>query len=138
MPALLRGPAADPVDPRAIALAEHPVDEPVVRGQVVLGQEADLERRLGDARQARLVGRPGLLVEVTAEAVRDEVVGEPLLRDLGVTVVQAAGLRLELLEQGHVHGQGPLVVWFGRTVDRGHGAPRDCAPEHRPDRDERR
>ena len=99
MAPLLRGPAADPVDPRPVALAEHPVDEPVVRGQVVLGQEADLEGRLGDAGQARLVGRPRLLVEVAPEAVRDELVGEPLLGDLGVPVVQAAGLGLEFVEQ---------------------------------------
>ena len=80
--ALLRGPAPDPVDPGAVALAEHAVDEPVVAGQVVLGQEADLEGRLGDAGQPRLVGRPGLLVEVAPEPVRDEVVREPLLGDL--------------------------------------------------------
>ena len=88
--ALLGGPAADPVDPRAIAGPEHPVDEPVVRGQVVLGQEVDLERGLGDAGQAGLIGRPRLLVEVAPEPVRDVVVGEPLLGDPGVAVVEAA------------------------------------------------
>ena len=97
---LLGGPPADPVDPRPVAPAEHPVDEPVVRGQVVLGQEVDLEGRLGDAGQPRLVGRPGLLVEVAPEPVRDVVVGEPLLGDLGVAVVEAARLGLELDEQG--------------------------------------
>ena len=67
VPALLGGPAPDPVQPRPIALAEHPVDQAVVAGQVVLGQQADLERRLGDAGQPRLVGCPGLLVEVPAQ-----------------------------------------------------------------------
>ena len=66
--ALLGGPAADPVEPRAVALAEHPVDQAVVARQVVLGQQADLERGLGDAGQPRLVRRPGLLVEVAARA----------------------------------------------------------------------
>ena len=99
MAALLGRPAADPVDPGAIAPPEHPVDEPVVRGQVVLGQEVDLERRLGDAGQARLVGRPGFLVEVPAQPVRDVVVGEPLLGDLRVAVVQAGRLGLELDEE---------------------------------------
>ncbi len=89
----------DPVDPRAVALAEHPVDQAVVGGQVVLGQEADLERGLGHAREARLVRGPRVLVEVAAEPVRDELVGEPLLGDPGVTVVQAPSLGLEFMEQ---------------------------------------
>src|SRR6185436_5027003 len=75
---------------------------------VVLGQEADLEGGLGHACQARLVGRPRLLVEVAPEAVRDVVVGEPLLRDLRVAVVEAGSFGLELHEQGLVHGQGLL------------------------------
>ena len=81
------------------------MDEAVVRGQVVLRQEVDLEARPGDAGEARLVGRPGLPVEVTAEPVRDVVVGEPLLGDLRVAVVEAGGLRLELIEEGDVVGQ---------------------------------
>ena len=96
---LLGGPAAHPVDPRAVALAEHPVDEPVVARQVVLGQEPDLERRLRDARQPRLVRRPGLLVEVPSQPVRDVVVREPLLGDLEVALEEPAGLGLELDEQ---------------------------------------
>ncbi len=99
VPALFRRPAPDPVDPCAVAVAEHPVDQAVVRGQVVLGQEADLEGRLGDPGQPRLVGRPGLLVEVAPQAVGDVVVGEPLLGDLGVAVVQAARLGLEFVEE---------------------------------------
>ena len=102
MASLLGRPAADPVEPRAVALAEHPVDEPVVARQVVLGEEPDLERRLRDARQARLLRRPGLLVEVAAQAVGDEVVGEPLLGDLEVAVQQPAGLGLQLVEQAAV------------------------------------
>ena len=72
----------------------------MVARQVVLGQEADLERGLGDAGQPRLVGRPRLLVEVASEPIRDVVVGEPLLGDLLVAVEQAAGLGLELEEEG--------------------------------------
>ena len=81
----------------------------MVRGQVVLGQEADLERGLGDAGQARLVGCPRLLVEVATEAIRDEVVREPLLRDAGMAVVQTAGFRLELVQERfmvEIMGQG--------------------------------
>ncbi len=107
VPALLGGPAPDPVEPRAVALPEHPVDESVVRGQVVLGQQPDLEAGLGHAGQARLIRRPGLLVEVPAEPVGDEVVGEPLLGHARVAVVQAMDLRLELDEEGgivHVRG----------------------------------
>ena len=76
------------------------MDEAVVRGQVVLGQEVDLERGLGDAGEPRLIGRPGLLVEVAPKPVRDVVVGEPLLGDLGVAVVEPARLGLELVQQG--------------------------------------
>ena len=101
VPTLLRGPAADPVDPGTVAAAEHAVDEAVVAGQVVLGQQPDLERDLGHARQARLLRRPWILVEVPTQPVGDELVGEPLLGDLVVAVVQPPGLRLELREQGH-------------------------------------
>ena len=114
---LLRGPAADPVDPGPVAPAEHAVDEPVVAGQVVLGQQPDLERDLGDARQPRLVRRPGVLVEIPAQAVGDEVVGEPLLGNLVMTVVQPPSLRLQLDEQGHgvVHRQivSPQILLGG-------------------------
>ena len=105
MATLLRGPAADPVDPRPITAAEHAVDQAVVAGQVVLREEADLERDLGDTRQPGLVGRPGLLVEVPSQSIGDVVVREPLLRHLGVPVVQPTGLRLQLQQQcgGVVH-----------------------------------
>ena len=98
MAALLGRPAPDPVDPRAVAVAEHPVDEAMVGGQVVLGQEADLEGRLGDPGQPRLVGRPRLLVEVAPQPIGDVVVREPLLGDLGVAVVEATRLGLEFVE----------------------------------------
>ncbi len=62
----------------------------MVRGQVVLGEEVDLESGLGDARQPGLIRRPGLLVEIPALAVRNEVVGEPLLRDREVAVDELA------------------------------------------------
>src|SRR6185295_17004347 len=48
------------------------------------------------------IGRPGLLVEVAPQSVRDVVVGEPLLRDASVPVVQTSRLGLELVQQGDV------------------------------------
>ena len=99
MATLLRRPAPDPVDPGAVAGAEHAVDEPVVAGQVVLGQQADLEGGLGDAGQARLVRGPRLLVEVAPQPVRDVVVGEPFLGDGRVTVVQAAASGCQLVQR---------------------------------------
>jgi hypothetical protein len=102
VPALLGRPAPDPVEPRPVAVPEHPVDEPVVAGQVVLRQQPDLERGLGDAGEARLVRCPRLLVEVAAQPVGDELVGEPLLGHAGVAVVQAPDLGLELVEEGSV------------------------------------
>ena len=104
---LLRGPAADPVDPGAVTTAEHAVDEAVVAGQVVLGQQPDLERDLGDPGQTGLLRCPRILVEVPAQAVGDEVVGEPLLGNLVMTVIQPPSLGLELDEQSHgvVHRQ---------------------------------
>ena len=115
VPALLGRPAADPVHPRPVALAEHAVDQAVVAGQVVLGQEADLERRLGDAGEPRLLRRPGLLVEVATEPVRDVLVGEPLLGDLEVSLDEAADLRLQLLEHGAVE-VGDLLGRSRRTL----------------------
>ena len=120
--ALLGGPATDPVDPRAVALAEHPVDEAVVRGQVVLGQEADLEGGLGDAGQARLVRRPRLLVEVAPEAVRDVVVGEPLLGDPGVAVVQPSRPRARARRAGRGPWRARLVGSQGSSPGRASGA----------------
>ena len=114
-------PASDPVDPGPVALAEHPVDEPVIGGQVVLGQEADLEGGLGHARQARLVGRPGLLVEVAPEPVRDVVVGEPLLGDLGVAVVQPARLGLQLHQQRPIVGQCLAGIEFLAGIESADG-----------------
>ena len=117
--ALLRRPAPDPGEPRAVAPAEHPVDQPVVARQVVLREEVDLERRLGHARQPRLVGGPGLRVEVAPEAIRDVVVREPLLGHLEVAIEQPPGLRLQLLEQAPVDGGD---VEGGNDVV-GHGSP---------------
>ncbi|MEJ7695806.1 MAG: hypothetical protein WKF78_04080 [Candidatus Limnocylindrales bacterium] len=127
MATLLGRPAADPVDPRAVALAEHAVDQAVVGGQVVLGQQADLERGLGDAGEPRLIRGPGLLVEVAPQAVRDEVVGEPLLRDLRVAVVQAGGFGLEFDEGAPGPGRSPHPVESALTrikadLEVGHGS----------------
>ena len=111
VPALLGRPAADPVDPRAVAAPEHPVDEPVVRGQVVLGEQVDLERGLGHAGEPRLFGGPRILVEVAPQPIRDVVVREPLLRHARVTVVQPARLGLELdQERAFVIGHRRSVI----------------------------
>jgi hypothetical protein len=90
----------DPVLPGAIALLEDGADQVVVGGQVVLGEEVDLECGLRDARQLWLVRGPRLLVEVAPEAVRDVVVGEPLFRDREVPIDELGDGRLDLGEQG--------------------------------------
>jgi len=96
VPALFRGPAPDPVLPGTVALAEHRVDEPVVRGKVVLGEEVHLESGLGHPREPRMVGGPGLLVVVAPQAVGDVVVREPFLGDRDMAVDELADGRLDL------------------------------------------
>ena len=81
----------------------------MVRGQVVLGEEVDLEGGLRDARQPGLIRRPRLLIEVPAQAVRNEVVGEPLLRDREVTVDEPANGGLDLSKEGSL-----AVFLFGQ------------------------
>ena len=102
-------PAVHPVLPGAVALLEDRADQVVVRGQVVLGEEVHLEGGLRDAGEAGLVRGPRLLVEVTALAVRDEVVGEPLLRDRQVTVDELADGGLDLRKEG-----GLAALLFGQ------------------------
>src|SRR6478736_4296776 len=81
VPVLLRGPAADPGAPCAVA-AEPGGDLPVVRREVVLGEQVRDHRCLGSLGQPALLGRPVLAaeeLEVAALAPRDVVVGVPLL-----------------------------------------------------------
>ena len=99
VPALLGGPSVHPVDPGAVSGAEHAMDLAVVAGEVVLGQQVDLERDLGHAADAGLVGRPRLLVEVATHRVGDVVVGEPLLGHLEVPVQHPFGGRLQREEE---------------------------------------
>jgi hypothetical protein len=71
----------------------------VVAGQVVLGEEVDLEGGLGDPGQPRLIRGPGLGVEVAAQTPGHVLVGHPLLRHGQMPVQQLLGDRLQLGEQ---------------------------------------
>jgi hypothetical protein len=71
----------------------------VVAGQVVLGEEVDLEGGLGHPGQPRLIGGPGLGVEVTTEAPGDVLVREPLFGHGQMPVQQLLGDRFQLGEQ---------------------------------------
>ena len=102
VPALFGGPAVDPVLPCAVAFGEDLVDEAVVRGQVVFGEQVHLEGRLRDAGEPRLVRRPGLLVVVAPQPVRDVVVREPLLGNADVPVQEARDRRLDLGQERRV------------------------------------
>jgi hypothetical protein len=71
----------------------------VVAGQVVLGEEVDFEGGLGDTGEPRLVGGPGLGVEVAAQAPGDVLVRQPLFGHGQMPVQQPLGDRLQLNEQ---------------------------------------
>ena len=71
----------------------------MVAGQVVLGEEVDLEGGLGDPGQPRLVGGPGLGVEVAAEAPGHVLMRQPLFGHGQVPVKQPLGDRFQLVEQ---------------------------------------
>src|SRR5207247_8231335 len=78
------------------------VDEAVVWGQVVSGEQVHLEGRLRDAGEPGLVRRPGLLVVVAPQAVWNVVVREPLLRHADVAIQQTRDRRLDLGEERRV------------------------------------
>ena len=104
--AFLRGPAADPLAPRLL-LAERPPQRQVVVGQVVLGEQVDLERRLRDVGQPRVVGLPWLLHEVPALFVRDVVVREPFVGGTDMPIEGLLDQRHELMEHDFVrYGAG--------------------------------
>ena len=117
VPALLGRPAAHPAHPGPLALPEHGMDEPVIAGQVVLRQEAHLERRLGHAREPRLVRGPWLAVVVSPQPVGDVLVGEPLLGHTCVPVVEPAHHGLKL-------GQERVDSAFSRHLSLGQRADR--------------
>jgi hypothetical protein len=71
----------------------------VVAGQVVLGEEVDLEGGLGDAGQPRLVRGPGFGVEVATQAPGHVLVGQPVFGHGQVPVQQPLGDRFQLGEQ---------------------------------------
>jgi hypothetical protein len=71
----------------------------VVAGQVVLGQEVDLEGGLGDPGQSWLVRGPGFGVEVAAQPPGHVFVGQPVFGHGQVPVKQLLGDRLQLGEQ---------------------------------------
>ena len=70
----------------------------VVAGQVVLGEEVDLEGGLGNAGQSWLVWGPGLGVEVAAQAPGHVFVGQPLFGHGQVPVQQLCGDWLQFSE----------------------------------------
>jgi hypothetical protein len=96
--ALLGGPAVRPGPPGPVA-AEAGQQLVVVAGQVVLGEQVDLEGGLGDPGQPGLVGGPGLGIEVAAEAPGDVLVREPLFGHGQMPVKQPAGDRLQLPQE---------------------------------------
>ncbi len=101
MPALLRGPAAHPAAPGAV-VAERAVDLAVVAGQVVLGEQVELQRGPRDRRQGGLLERPLLAVgadEVLALAPGDVLVRHPVLGGRQVPVEVLRDGRLELDEE---------------------------------------
>ena len=102
----LRGPTADPLAPR-LFLAEGPPQRQVVVGQVVLGEQVDLQRRLRDVGQPRVLGSPWLLHEVPPLFVRDVVVREPLVGGTDMPIEGLLDQRHELMEHDFVrYGAG--------------------------------
>ncbi len=71
----------------------------MVAGQVVLGEEVDLEGGLGDPGQPRLIGGPGFGVKVAAQAPGHVLMGQPLFGHGQMPVQQPFGGRLQLGEQ---------------------------------------
>jgi hypothetical protein len=74
----------------------------VVAGQVVLGEEVDLEGSLGHPGQPRLVRGPGFGVEVAAQPPGDVLMWQPLFGHGQVPVQQLRGDRLQFSEQAMV------------------------------------
>jgi hypothetical protein len=62
-------------------------------------REVHLEGGACDASEAGLIRRPRILVEVAAQTVGNELVREPLDRELEVTVEEPSRLRLQLRQQ---------------------------------------
>ena len=101
VPALLGGPPADPGAPGAVE-PELGGDLPVVRGQVVLGQQVGDHRDLGDRVQPGLLRRPVLAAEegeVAALAPRHVVVRVPVLGDGQVPLEVLLDDGLQLVQQ---------------------------------------
>ena len=96
--ALFGGPAMHPGAPRAVA-AERVGDLAVVAGQVVLGQQVDLEGDLGDRGEGRLARLPRQLVEIAALAPRHVLVRHPLLGEPQVALEPGLGKRLQLAKK---------------------------------------
>ena len=101
MPALLGGPPVYPGPPRAVAPERAP-DLPVIAGQVVLGEEIDLQRGPGDRRKPRLLGVPGRAAKVgvvAAETPGDVLVRHPLLGGGQVSIEVLGDHWFEVVQQ---------------------------------------
>ena len=90
----------------------------MVAGQVVLGEEVDLEGGLGHAGQPRLVGGPGFGVEVAAQPPGHVLVRQPLFGHGQMPVKQSLGDRLQLTEQVMV---GMAISHAGLLCEPGSG-----------------
>ena len=98
---LLGGPAPDPVDPGAVALAEHAVDEPVV-ARAGCPRSAGRSRRRSGRRRSGAAG-PGVQGSLSKSRPRRYGMkswGNHSWATFGVAVVQAARLGLEFDRAG--------------------------------------
>ena len=105
MTPLFCGPAADPFAPHPVPAERLPEGEVVV-GQVVLGEEVDLERDPRDLAQVAVRDLPRLLDVVASHLVRHVLVREPFRRLGEVAFEPALQGGFEFAEQ----------VWLGNLV----------------------
>ena len=114
------GPAADPFAP-GFLVAERAPQRQVVVGEVVLGQQVDLQRGLGDVGQPGIAGLPRLFDEVPALFVRHVVVREPLAGRSEMPIERCLDHGHELMEHGL--GGGGVGVHHAQFLSSGVAAP---------------
>src|SRR5690606_36571714 len=112
---LLGGPEVVPLLPHR-ALREVPLEDQVVVGEVVLGEQVQDERRAGPLVDRRLGLLPGLLHEAAAFLPGNELVEVPGLAPLPVLGQQLGYGRLESLDELEV-----FVVCHGVSSRRERG-----------------
>ena len=115
--ALLGGPPPDPLAPDPVAAERLPQREVVV-GQVVLGEEVDLERDPRDLAQVAVGRLPGLLDVVAPVFVGDVLVREPLgrLGEVSFETLLQDGLELrEHVRRRYGVVMGSLLVEHGSS-----------------------